>query len=295
MNTLPLFQGVATAIVTPFRNGGVDYEAFGRLIERQIVSGVSALVVCGTTGEPATMTEEERLSVIGFAVERVAHRVPVIAGTGSNCTAAAAAFSRKVAELGVEAQLAVTPYYNKCTQKGLIAHYEAIHAATALPIIAYNVPSRTGVNMLPATVRALRDSGAIVAVKEASGDIRQISELCTLTTERFCVYSGDDPLVYSVLTLGGKGVISVAANVVPDGFARLCEAYFTGRPDESLALQRKYQALVAALFSEVNPIPVKYALARLGQIENELRLPLTPIEPADAEKVDRALAGLGLL
>ena len=282
-----IFRGVATALVTPFSEDGtkVDYEAFEKLIDNQIQNGVSALVFLGTTGEPATMTQEECDEVIKFAVGYVNHRVPVIAGAGGNNTRVAVEKSKRYEAYGVDALLHVTPYYNKATQNGLVAHFTQIANSTNLPIILYNVPGRTGVNLLPQTLKTLSTIPNIVAVKEASGNIEQITEIIRTCGEDLPVYSGDDGLTYSVLALGGIGVISVASNVVPKRMSELCSSHFYGDIKKSREIQFELLPLIKTLFVEVNPIPVKAALSHLGIISPALRLPLTPMSEENKQKL----------
>lgn len=274
-----IFRGIATALATPMElDGAIDYEAYGRLIDWQIDAGVAGLVACGTTGESATMTEAEHKEVIRFTVERAAGRVPVIAGTGSNCNAKAVAMTQYACSVGADACLLVTPYYNKATQAGLIAHYTAIADASDKPLILYNVPSRTGCNLLPATCAALADHPRIAAVKEASGNIGQIVEVAALAGDRLAIYSGNDDHIVPVLSMGGSGCISVLSNVVPREAQALCHRFFAGDVAGAAALQCKLLPLVNALFSEVNPIPVNAALAAMGFGKGGVRLPLTPME-----------------
>lgn len=282
-----LFRGVATALVTPFSDDGtkVDFEAFKKLIDNQIENGVSALVFLGTTGEPATMSQDECDEVIKFAVDYVNHRVPVIAGAGSNNTCVATQKSRRYEEFGVDGLLHVTPYYNKSTQSGLVAHFTQIANSTHLPIILYNVPGRTGVNILPATLKILSKIPNIVAVKEASGNIEQITEIIRICGDDLTVYSGDDGLTYSILALGGAGVISVASNVVPKQMHDLCETYFAGDINKSRDIQLALLPLIKSLFIEVNPIPAKTALAHLGKMSSTLRLPLTQMSDENKQKL----------
>lgn len=284
---ITLFRGVATALVTPFSEDGtkVDYEAFEKLIDNQIQNGVSALVFLGTTGEPATMTQEECDEVIKFAVGYVNHRVPVIAGAGGNNTRVAVEKSKRYEAYGVDALLHVTPYYNKATQNGLVAHFTQIANSTNLPIILYNVPGRTGVNLLPQTLKTLSTIPNIVAVKEASGNIEQITEIIRTCGEDLPVYSGDDGLTYSVLALGGIGVISVASNVVPKRMSELCSSHFCGDIKKSREIQFELLPLIKTLFVEVNPIPVKAALSHLGIISPALRLPLTQMTEENKQKL----------
>lgn len=282
-----LFRGVATALVTPFSDDGtrVDFEAFKKLIDNQIENGVSALVFLGTTGEPATMSQDECDEVIKFAVDYVNHRVPVIAGAGSNNTCVATQKSRRYEEFGVDGLLHVTPYYNKSTQSGLVAHFTQIANSTRLPIILYNVPGRTGVNLSPTTLKTLSKIPNIVAVKEASGNIEQITEIIRICGDDLTVYSGDDGLTYSILALGGAGVISVASNVVPKQMHDLCETYFAGDINKSRDIQLALLPLIKSLFIEVNPIPAKTALAHLGKMSSTLRLPLTQMSDENKQKL----------
>ena len=273
-----VFTGAATAIITPLNANGIDYESFGRLIDWQLASGIDAIVVVGTTGEGSTLTNEEHESAIRFCVERVAGRVPVIAGTGSNDTAYAIELSRFACDAGADALLLVSPYYNKATQKGLIASFTAIADAVDKPCILYNVPSRTGCNILPATAAALADHPNIVGIKEASGNISQIAELAALVGDKMDIYSGNDDQIVPVLSLGGKGVISVLSNVMPKETVDICRLFESGKIAESRELQLKLLPLINALFCEVNPIPVKAAMAAMGYCDNYVRLPLTPME-----------------
>ncbi len=282
-----LFRGVATALVTPFSDDGtkVDFEAFKKLIDNQIENGVSALVFLGTTGEPATMSQDECDEVIKFAVDYVNHRVPVIAGAGSNNTCVATQKSRRYEEFGVDGLLHVTPYYNKSTQSGLVAHFTQIANSTHIPIILYNVPGRTGVNILPTTLKTLSKIPNIVAVKEASGNIEQITEIIRICGDDLTVYSGDDGLTYSILALGGAGVISVASNVVPKQMFELCSSYFCEDIKKAREIQFELLPLIKTLFVEVNPIPAKTALSYLGMIGPALRLPLTPMSDENKQKL----------
>ncbi len=283
-----IFTGAATAIVTPLNKNGIDYEQFGRLIDWQIDEGIAAIVAVGTTGEGSTLTDEEHKEAIRFCVEKVAGRVPVIAGTGSNDTAYAIELTKFSCEVGADAMLLVTPYYNKATQRGLIESFTAIADASTKPCILYNVPSRTGCNLLPKTVAALAEHKNIVAIKEASGNISQIAELAHLAGDKIDIYSGNDDQIVPVLSLGGKGVISVLSNIMPRATQKMCEDYLAGKTREALKAQLDLLPLVNALFSEVNPIPVKAAVAAMGYCENYVRLPLTTME-ADHEAVLLAL------
>lgn len=273
-----VFVGAATAIVTPLTENGIDFDAFAKLIDWQIEEGIAAIVAVGTTGEGSTLTDEEHKAAIKFCVEHVRGRVPVIAGTGSNDTAYAIELTKYACEVGADAMLLVTPYYNKATQKGLIASFKAIADASTKPCILYNVPSRCGCNLLPKSVAELADHENIVAIKEASGNISQIAELCALVGDKIDVYSGNDDQIVPMMSLGAKGVISVLSNIMPRKTQKMCEDYLAGRVNEARDAQLQLLPLVNALFSEVNPIPVKAAVAAMGYCENYLRLPLTPIE-----------------
>ena len=273
-----VFTGAATAIITPFKNGEIDYESYERLVEWQIESGISAIVVAGTTGEGSTLTDKEHKDIIKFTVDKVNGRVPVIAGTGSNDTAYAIELTKFACEAGADAMLVVSPYYNKATQKGLIASFSAIADASTKPIILYNVPSRTGCNILPETVAVLAEHPNIVGIKEASGNLSQIAKLAHLTKGKLDIYSGNDDQIVPVMSLGGKGVISVLSNLMPKETNDICLDYLNGDLERALDAQLELLPLVDALFSEVNPIPVKAAMAAMGFGENSLRLPLTPME-----------------
>ena len=272
-----LFKGCGTAIATPFNENGVNYEAFARLLEDQVRGGVDAIIVCGTTGESATMSDEERKSVIKFAIDKIAGRIPVIAGTGSNNTMSAIANSKYAEEVGADGILVVTPYYNKTTQRGLIAHYEAIASSVNLPIILYNVPSRTGVNIEPETVYELSKIPNIVAIKEASGNISQVAKIAMLCGDDLAIYSGNDDQIVPVLSLGGLGVISVLSNIYPEYTHEMVMNYLNGDVKKSLQMQLDALNLINALFCEVNPIPVKAALNEMGYDFGSPRLPLTDI------------------
>ena len=273
-----IFEGAATALVTPMTEKGVDYENLAKLIEFQIRDGISALVIVGTTGEGSTLSDEEHRDVISFAVKQTNGRVPVIAGTGSNDTKYALELSQHACEAGADALLVVTPYYNKATQKGLIRHFTAIADAVDKPIIMYNVPSRTGCNIKPETVNVLADHPRIVGLKEASGDLSQVATVAALCRDRIDIYSGNDDQILPVLSLGGKGVISVLSNVVPGETDAICKKFFEGKNEEAKELQLRLLPLIHDLFCEVNPIPVKAAMAAMGYGENYLRMPLTPME-----------------
>lgn len=289
-----IFKGVATAIVTPLTENGVDYDAFGKLIDWQIDSGVNAIVVCGTTGECSTLTDEEHCAVIEYCVKRVNKRVPVIAGTGSNDTEYAIWLTKQAEKAGADAALLVTPYYNKTTQKGLIKMFEAIADATDLPLILYNVPSRTGINIEPDTYVALSKHPNIVAIKEANGNISKMVETVSKLNGALDIYSGNDDQIVPVLAIGGKGVISVLSNVAPKETADLCDRFFKGDISGSMALQSKYNELISLLFCETNPIPVKAAMAKLGWCEDYLRLPLVPMEDDHRKKLYAEMDRLGI-
>ena len=290
-----VFTGAATAIITPFKNGQVDYEAFGKMIEFQIAGGIDAIVAVGTTGEGPTLKDEEHKAVVKYCVDKVAGRVPVIAGTGSNDISYAIELTKYCCDIGADAMLLVTPYYNKATQNGLIKSFTAIADASTKPCILYNVPSRTGCNILPETDAVLADHERIVAVKEASGNISQIAKVAELCGDKMDIYSGNDDQIVPVLSLGGKGVISVLSNLVPKETSDMCHLFWEGKTKESLELQLKYLSLVDALFSEVNPIPAKAAMAAMGYCENALRLPLTPMESKNEEKLLAIMRKVGIL
>ncbi len=275
-----VFTGAATAIVTPLCENGVDYESFGRLIDWQLAEDINAIVACGTTGEGSTLTDAEHKEAIEFVVNRVNGRVPVIAGTGSNDTAYAVELTKFACRAGADAMLVVTPYYNKATQGGLETMFNVIADASDKPIILYNVPSRTGVNIAPQTCARLAEHPNICGIKEASGNISQIAEIASLVDGKMDIYSGNDDQIVPIMALGGKGVISVLSNVMPRGTVEICDRFFSGDVSGSLELQLKYLPLIKALFSEVNPIPVKAAMSAMGYGEDYLRLPLTPMEEA---------------
>ena len=278
-----VFTGAATAIVTPLTKDGIDFEKFGKLIDWQIEQGIDAIVAVGTTGEGSTLTDAEHKEAIRFCVERVGGRVPVIAGTGSNDISYAIELTRYSCEVGAGAMLLVTPYYNKATQKGMIESFKAIADASDKPCILYNVPSRTGCNLLPESVAVLAEHPNIVAIKEASGNISQIAEVAALVGDKMDIYSGNDDQIVPVLSLGGKGVISVLSNIMPAETSDMCKRFFEGDVAGARKLQLDLLPLVNALFCEVNPIPVKAAVSAMGYCENYLRLPLTPMSE-DKEK-----------
>ena len=290
-----LFTGSGVAIVTPFKDGKVNLSSFGRLIDRQIAGGTDAIIVCGTTGEAATMTTAERQEAIGFCVERAAGRVPVIAGTGANDTRAARENSLAAERLGVDGLLVVTPYYNKATQQGLLRHFKTVADAVNIPIILYNVPSRTGVNILPETYAELAHHPNIAGVKEASGNFGQIQKTRNLCPTNFSIWSGNDDETAAICMLGGSGVISVAANLLPAQMHRLASLCLANDYAAAGRLQLKLKPLCDALFCEVNPIPVKTALNLMGLDAGELRLPLCPPTDASLEKLKLALSAWDLL
>ena len=296
---MSVFRGSAVAIVTPFReeDESLNFDAFADIIDYQIDHGTDAIVVCGSTGEAATMTEKEHMDTVKFCIEHVAHRVPVIAGTGSNCTKTAVDLSVLGAEYGADGLLLVSPYYNKATQEGLYLHYKAVaDAVHGTPVIVYNVPGRTGCNVLPETVaRTVKDVPNIVGIKEASGNISQIGKLMALTDGNIEVYSGNDDETVPILALGGLGVISVVANIAPQAMHDMCQKFFDGDVAGAAKIQRDIYPLFENLFSEVNPIPVKKAVNLLGQNAGPLRMPLTEMEPENAEKLKKAMADFGLL
>lgn len=290
----PVFEGMASAIITPLNEKGIDFELFAKLVEWQIAEGIDGIVVCGTTGEGSTLTDEEHKAAIEFMVKQVAGRVPVIAGTGSNDTAYAVELTKHACQIGVDGVLTVTPYYNKATQKGLIKSFTQIADASTVPVILYNVPSRTGVNIAPKTVLELSKHPNINAVKEASGDISQIAEIAHLCGDNINIYSGNDDQVVPIMSLGGKGCISVLSNLLPKETSEMCRLFREGDVKAAAKLQLKYIPLINALFSEVNPIPVKAAMAKMGFCEDYLRLPLTPMEDAARENLYAQMKNAGI-
>ena len=291
-----IFTGAGVAILTPMHeDGSINYDEFKKLIDWQIENGTDAVIICGTTGECATMTEEEHLDCIRFAKEYVNGRVPVIAGAGSNDTAFAVQMVKECEKIGVDGLLVVTPYYNKTSQRGLIAHYKAVAAATSLPIIMYSVASRTGVNILPATCKELSKVENIVAIKEASGNIDQVTEIKALCGDDLDVYSGEDGIITPILSVGGIGVISVLSHLCPRETHEICQKYFDGDVKGSAALQLKYHDLVKALFSDVNPIPVKAAMNLMGWNVGHCRMPLIDMAPEAEEKLAQVMRSHGLI
>lgn len=291
----PLFRGSAVALVTPLRGGKVDVEALHRLVEMHVNGGTAAIVACGTTGEPATLTPDERELVIREVVAAARGRVPVICGTGSNCTQTVIDTERRYRSLGCAAQLVVTPYYNKTTQEGLYAHFMAVAEHTELPIVLYNVPGRTGLDIAPETIDRLAESGRFVALKESSYDLPRVMEKISAMRGRLTLYSGNDDMIYPLLALGAEGVISVLANVAPAYVSGMTGAYFAGKTDQALTMQTECLPLVRALFSEVSPIPCKHAMELLGLCSGELRLPLIDAGEATKRKLREALVKMGIL
>ena len=290
-----IFKGCGTAIVTPFNENGVDFEEFKKLIEFQIANKADSIIVCGTTGESSTMTLEERKQTIKFAVDTVNKRIPVIAGTGGNCTASVIEFTKYAETIGVDAALIVTPYYNKTTQDGLVAHYTAIAKETALPIILYSVPSRTGVNIAPSTCKKLSEIKNIVAIKEASGNLSQIAEIANLCGDELHIYSGNDDQITPILAVGGIGVISVLSNIAPEFTHNIVSNFQNGNIKEAIDAQIKAIPLIKALFCEVNPIPVKSALNMIGYNVGIPRLPLIEMSEVGKTKLKSELLTFGLI
>jgi len=289
-----IFRGAATALITPTNEQGVDYPRLKALIDWQIKEGINALVICGTTGEGSTLNDEEHKKVLETALEAAAGRVPMIAGTGSNDTAYAIALSKHACQIGYDGLLMVTPYYNKTTQKGLAAMYTAVADAVDKPIIIYNVPSRTGVNMEPATYAMVADHPNICAIKEANGNISKIVETAALVGDKLDIYSGNDDQIVPILACGGQGVISVLSNVAPRETVEMCDKFFAGDIQGAMELQKKYLPLVNALFSQVNPIPVKAAMAAMGFCEDYLRLPLVPMEDGPRKVLLQCMRDVGI-
>ena len=294
---MAIFKGAGVAIATPFnQDGSVNYDEFARLIEYQIANDTDAIIVCGTTGEAATMSEKEHMDVVKFCIDKVNHRIPVIAGTGSNCTQTAVELSKEAEEYGADAVLSVTPYYNKATQDGLVAHFGAVADAIKIPVIMYNVPSRTGCNILPATAAKLvREKDNIVGIKDAAGNLSQTAEMMHLTDGAIDLYSGNDDQVVPIMSLGGIGVISVLSNVAPKQTHKMCELALKGDFAGAADIQLKAIPLIKALFAEVNPIPVKKAIEFLGFEAGPLRLPLTEVSPEHAQQLKKAMQDFGLI
>ena len=294
---MALFEGAGVALVTPFKeNGEVNYEKLEEIVEEQIGGGTDAIIACGTTGEASTMTHEEHLDVIEYICRVTKKRIPVVAGTGSNCTETAVYLSAEAEKRGADGLLLVSPYYNKATQKGLMAHFTAVADAVKIPVILYNIPGRTGVTIKPETIAALcRDVDNIVGVKEASGNFSAIATLMSLSDGKVDLYSGNDDQIVPLLSLGGKGVISVLSNVAPRQTHDICASYFAGDVKTSAGLQLKAIPLITELFSEVNPIPVKAAMNMMGKGVGPLRMPLTEMEPQNQEKLKKAMTAYGIL
>ena len=290
-----MFSGSIVAIVTPFRNGKLDERAFGDLIEWQIANGTNGIVPCGTTGESATLTHDEHHRVVRLTVEVAKGRVPVIAGTGSNSTGEAISLTRHAKDAGADGALLITPYYNKPTQEGLYRHYKAVAEAVDMPLVLYNIPGRTGVNMLPATVARLAVMKNIVGIKEGSGSVQQASDIAQTCGDRLTVLSGDDPLTLPMMAVGAKGVITVTANVMPKEMAQLVASFQAGRIDEARRIHFALSALFAALFYETNPIPVKEALGMMGKIDPELRLPMCAMSADNRNQLTRVLKEMRLI
>lgn len=289
-----IFKGCGTAIITPFTEDGVNFEEFRKMIEFQISEGIDSIIVCGTTGESSTMTTEEKKETIKFAIDVVAKRIPVIAGTGGNCTKSAIEMSKYAESVGADAVLVVTPYYNKTTQSGLIAHYKAIAESISIPVVLYNVPSRTGLNITPATCLELSKIDNIVAIKEASGNISQVAEIANLCRDNLAIYSGNDDQVLPVLSLGGLGVISVVSHLIPKDMHNMVEKFFNGNIKEATTLQLDTLKLTSALFSEVNPIPVKAACNMMGFNVGTPRLPLIEMSDAGKERLKAEIINYGI-
>lgn len=294
---MAIFTGAGVAIITPFHeDGSVNYEKFGEHIEAQIAGGTDAIIVCGTTGESSTLTHEEHIEVIRYCVEKTAGRIPVIGGTGSNCTETAVYLSREAEKAGVDGVLLVSPYYNKATQKGLYEHFKMVAQSVHVPVLLYNIPGRTGVAINPETVvRLCRDVENIVGVKDATGNIAQIARLMSLAGGDVDLYSGNDGEIVPLLALGAKGVISVLSNIAPRQTHELCARFFEGDVEESRRIQLEAMPLVDALFCEVNPIPVKAAMNLMGKKVGPLRMPLTEMEPQNQERLKAAMTAYGIL
>ena len=294
---MSLFTGSGVAIITPMNEDkSVNFDKLGEIIDDQIKNHTDAIIICGTTGEASTLTHEEHLECIRFCSERVNRRIPVIAGTGSNCTETAVYLSTEAQKAGVDGLLVVTPYYNKATQNGLYEHYKEIAASVDLPIIMYNVPGRTGCNILaPTAAKIFKDIDNVVGIKEATGNISQVAKLMSLTNGEIDLYSGNDDQIVPILSLGGKGVISVTANIIPEDVHDMVQKYLDGDVQGSLDLQLKAIDLCNALFCEVNPIPVKKAVELLGMCDGTMRMPLTEMEPQNVEKLKKAMEEYGVL
>jgi 4-hydroxy-tetrahydrodipicolinate synthase len=292
---MALFTGSGVAIVTPFKDRRVDFESLGKLIDWQIEQGTDAIVVCGTTGEASTLTDEEQIETVAYTVRKVDRRVPVIAGGGSNDTHHGINLNIQLEKAGADGLLHVTPYYNKCSQKGLIQHFTAIADQVRIPMILYSVQSRTGLNIAPSTVAALAKHPNIIGIKEASGSIAQVAEIARLVPEDFSIYSGNDDMVVPLLSLGGRGVISVVANIAPKDTHNMVNRFLAGDVKGACELQLRMKPLIDALFIEVNPIPVKAALNLMGKIDMEYRLPLCPPDESSIQLIKKEMIAYGLL
>ena len=295
MNKELIFKGVGTALITPTNEKGIDFEKLEKLIDFQIEKGINALIIAGTTGEGATLNDKEHKDLLTFSKEKIKGRVPMVAGVGSNDTNYACELTKFACEIGVDGLLAVTPYYNKATQYGLIQSYTAIAKSSNKPIILYNVPSRTGVNIEPETYLELSKVDNIVGIKEANGNLSKIMDAFNLVGDELYIYSGNDDEITPFLTMGGMGVISVLSNMLPKETVEICDSFFAGDVKKSASLQLKYLPLIRALFSEVNPIPIKSAMAKLGYCENYLRLPLTPMNKAKEEAMFKIMKDLNII
>jgi 4-hydroxy-tetrahydrodipicolinate synthase len=290
-----MFTGALTALVTPFKDGKIDEEALRRLVEFQIKNGTNGLVPCGTTGESATLSHGEHNRVIDITIEKAKGRVPVVAGTGSNSTAETVTLTKHAQEAGADAALLISPYYNKPSQDGLYEHYRIVAGEVDLPLIVYNVPGRTALNMLPETVARLSEIKNIIGIKEATADLEQVSEVIEYSREGFCVLSGDDSTTFPLLAVGGHGVISVTSNIAPGDVADMCRLFLSGKVEEARRLHYKLQPLNRAMFVETNPVPVKTALSMMGMVTGELRLPLVGLSEGNRRKVQQALKSYGLI
>lgn len=292
---MSVFKGVATALITPLNSNGVDYDNFAKVIDWQLEQGINALVIAGTTGEGSTLDDAEHKAVVKFAVERINGRCPVIAATGSNDTRYAVQLTKYCCDVGADAMLVVTPYYNKTTQNGLIKMYSTIADASTKPLILYNVPSRTGINIEPETYAALADHPMISGIKEANANIEKIVKTASLVGDKLDIFSGNDDHIVPILSIGGKGVISVLSNPMPKVTMEICDKFFAGDIKGAAALQCKMLPMIHALFSETNPIPVKFAMSKMGFCENYLRLPLIPMGKSNAEKLEALMKEQGLI
>ena len=290
----PIFKGIATALITPTTPEGIDYDRFGKLIDWQIEQGINGLIICGTSGEASTLSDPEHRAAIEFACERVNKRIPVVAGTGSNETDYAVELTKSACASGADGVLVVTPYYNKTTQNGLVKMYETIADASSVPVILYNVPSRTGININPETYVKLADHPRIAAIKEANSDISKIVETFSLVGDKLDIYSGNDDQIVPILSMGGMGCISVLSNVIPKETVAITDKFFAGDVAGAAALQCRFMPLIRSLFCETNPIPVKAAMAALGFCDNYLRLPLVPMEEAHYQVMLQNMRDLGL-